>query len=40
MIKTPQDKLTGRQPTTISKFQQEIIPVLKRDTQKFRGGNI
>ena len=24
--------------TTILKFQQEIIPILKKDTQNFRGG--
>ena len=29
-----------RQPTTISKFQQEIIPILKGDTQNFRQGNL
>ena len=26
--------------TTILKFQQEIIPILKRDIQNFRGGNL
>ena len=41
-ITIPQEKLScikvGK--TTILKFQQEIIPILNKDIQKFRGGNL
>ena len=37
----PQEKLICNKvsTTTILKFQKEIIPILKTDIQKFRGGN-
>ena len=42
MIAIPQEKLSCNKvdTTTILKFQQEIIPILKRDIQNFRGGNL
>ena len=41
-IAIPQEKLSCIKvgTTTILKFQQEIIPILKRDIQNFRGGNL
>ena len=41
-ITIPQEKLSCNKvgTTTVSKFQQEIIPILKRDFQNFRGGNL
>ena len=41
-IAIPQGKLSCIKvgTTTILKFQQEIIPILKRDIQNFRGGNL
>ena len=41
-IAIPQEKLSCNKvgTTTILKFQQEIIPILKRDIQNFRGGNL
>ena len=41
-IAVPQEKLSCSKAgtTTILKFQQEIIPILKRDIQNFRGGNL
>ena len=42
MITMPQEKLSCIKvgATTILKFQQEIIPILNRDIQNFRGGNL
>ena len=42
MIAIPQDKLSCNKvgTTTILKFQKEVVPVLKRDVQNFRGGNL
>ena len=41
-IATPQEKLSCIKvgTTTILKFQQEIIPILNKDSQNFRGGNL
>ena len=41
-IAIPQEKLSCNKvgTTTILKFQQEIIPILNRDIQNFRGGNL
>ena len=38
----PKEKLIYNKvsKTTISKLQQEIVPILKRDIQNFRGGNV
>ena len=40
-IAVPQEKLSCNKvgTTTSLKFQQEIIPILKKDIQNFRGGN-
>ena len=42
MIAIPQEKLSWNKvgTTTILKFQQKIIPNLKRDIQNFKGGNL
>ena len=42
MITIPQEKLSCNKvgTTTILKFQQDIIPVLKIEIQNFRGGNL
>ena len=41
-IAIPQEKLSCNKigTTTILKFQQEIIPILKRNIQNFSGGNL
>ena len=41
-ITIPQEKLSCIKvgTTTILKFQQEIIPILNRDIENFRGGNL
>ena len=41
-IAIPEEKLSCNKvrTSTILKFQQEIIPILKRDIQNFRGGNL
>ena len=38
----PEEKLSSIKvgATTILKFHQEVIPILNRDTQNFRGGNL
>ena len=42
MIAISQEKLSCNKVGTnlILKFQQQIIPILKRDIQNFRGGNL